>query len=795
MPPVAAYQPVVRYLPPPPRPTRPRQSPSRIGRIGRAVLVWGLLGAIGYGVYLYTTLPELRIGPAADLKLASVAYAADGQELAYYYEEFRTWVTFHQISRPTIEALVATEDQRFFQHFGIDPVRLLSSVFYTAQGDRQGGSTITMQLARNLYPEIGKEITLYRKLREMLMALKLEFHYSKQQLLEMYLNTVTFGNNAFGIEAAARTYFNKSAAALTVSESALLIGMLKATTRYNPLRHPELAQERRNLVLAEMVDTGLLARATFDSLRHTPVVLDFRAANISTSRAPYFAEYVRMWADDWARAHGYNLYTDGLRLYTTLDTRLQTLAEQAVTEQMDGLQAVVDYEWGRPDAGVIAGTPGPYQRLLASGQVNPFAYFWETHPELVAEYTRQSDRYRKAVAAGQNAEDVRERLYADTAFMDSLRAMRTRLEGGLVSIDPANGHVLAWVGGRDFDLDRYDKVAISRRQPGSTFKPFVYATAIDLGYTPSQTVTDVARTYRTATGERWTPQNAGDRFTGRSLTLRQALARSKNSVSAYLIDKVGPEEVVRLAKRMGIRSELAAVPSLALGTSEVTLLELTSAYATFASMGLYHEPVVVTRIEDRNGRLLASFNPPPQPALSQHTAYTLLDLMRDAVEPGGTGVGIRYRFGVEGDLAGKTGTTQNNTDGWFLLIHPRLVTGAWVGFNDARITFRTDTWGQGGHNALRLVGAFLSKALENQGDAWRNATFTPPAGYEKPKPPALRPTARAAADDTMAIPAPETDEIDALMLDDVVITPPEDPPLPLEETSPAPPDTTDQGGK
>jgi penicillin-binding protein 1A len=746
-------------------------------------------------VYLYATLPALRLGPAADLKLASVAYTADGQELAYYYEEFRTWVPFSQIARPAIQALVATEDQRFFQHIGIDPVRLLSSVFYTAQGDRQGGSTITMQLARNLYPEIGKDITLYRKLREMLMALKLEFHYSKQQVLEMYLNTVTFGNNAFGIEAAARTYFNKSAAALGVAESALLVGMLKATTRYNPVRHPDLAQERRNVVMAEMVDAGLLARATFDSLRSIPVVLDFRAANISASRAPYFAEYVRTWANDWARAHGYNLYTDGLRLYTTLDTRLQALAEQAVTEQMEGLQAVVDYEWGRADAAVIAGTPGPYQRLLASGQVSPFAYFWETHPELVAEYTRQSARYREAVAAGLNAEDVMERLLADAVFMDSLRAARTRLEGGLVSIDPANGHVLVWVGGRDFDRDRYDKVALSRRQPGSTFKPFVYATAIDLGYTPSQTVTDVARTYRTATGERWTPQNAGDRFTGRSLTLRQALARSKNSVSAYLIDKVGPEEVVRLAKRMGIRSELAAVPSLALGTSEVTLLELTSAYATFAAMGLYHEPVMVTRIEDRNGRLLASFNPPPQPALSQHTAYTLIDLMRDAVEPGGTGVGIRYRFGVEGDLAGKTGTTQNSTDGWFMLAHPRLVTGAWVGFNDARITFRSDTWGQGGHNALRLVGAFLGKALEDQGDAWRNARFEPPAGYEKPKPKEPVRVARTADTDTTTAPALEPDEgeaLDALMLDDVVITPPEDP-LPLPDPLPtAPPDTTDQ---
>ena len=444
-----AYRPLIDYAA---KPRRRRFAWWKVMTLATVVVLLGVLGGIvTYLISVNGQLPPLRSAYQPALKLATLAYTADGQELARYYQENRKWVPYSQISPHVVQALVATEDHRFYNHAGIDLSRTFSSALKTLFGDRQGASTITMQLARNYYPEIGSAPPFERKVKEMLMARKIEEQYSKEKIIEMYLNTVPFGNNAFGIEAAAETYFNKRGTDLSLTESATLVAMLKGPTRYNPLRQPTLAKDRRNLVLRRMVEHDYLNQNTYASLYAEPIVLDFHTTSLASSPAPHFAEYVRTWLDAWARENGHDIYTDGLRVYTTLDTRLQALAEQAVVTQLEGLQAVVDYEWSQRWPRTLSREIGPYQRARAS--VQPFAYFWRANPHIVDEYIRQSDRYRRAVQRGDDPQYTLARLRTTPFFMDSLRADRTRLEAGLISIDPQNGHVKAWVGGRDFQTD------------------------------------------------------------------------------------------------------------------------------------------------------------------------------------------------------------------------------------------------------------------------------------------------------------------------------------------------------
>lgn len=721
---------------------------SRIGAIrsrspwvrwSAALLCLALLGLGALAtVYHLTAIPELaalQTDEAPDLDLASIAYTADGQELARYYRTHRIWAGYRQIAPAVIDALVATEDHRFFEHTGVDVVRLVGSVWYTLRGSRQGGSTLTMQLARNLYPDVGREVTLARKLREIVVAYKLEQRYAKHELLEMYLNTVPFGQNAFGIEAAAQTYFDKPARALTVLEGATLVALLRGPSRYNPLRHPERARQRRNLVLRQMVEHGLLPAEEYLRLAPAPLSLNVRRATPASSIAPHFAAYVRQWLDYWAEAHGYDLYTDGLRIYTTLDTRLQAHAQAAVDAHLPGLQTVAAVEWSKKKLPELGTTYDRYEAFLSNRWTRPFAHFWASNDELLAAYVRQSGRYRRAVQRGEHAGQVQARLLAEPAFLDSLRTAHTRLETGLVAIDPHSGFVKAWIGGRDFEADQYDKVALARRQPGSTFKPFVYAAAVERGYAPGDSLEDTRVTFTISEQDEatWTPRNAGG-YSGAHVSLRDGLAWSKNTVTAQLMADLGPERVATLAHRMGIRSSLARVPSLALGTSEVSLLELTSAYGTFVAGGVHHPATVVTHIDDANGRRIASFAPEGTRALTRQAAYTVLDMMRGVVDRG-TGRAIRTRFGIDADVAGKTGTSQGYADGWFLLAHPRLVVGAWVGFNDRRLTFRSSDWGQGGRTALPVVGEFVRRVLDEPKTPYSpHVRFARPPGYRTPTP-------------------------------------------------------------
>ena len=571
----------------------------------------------------------------------SVVMSADGVVLAEYKRINRHWVPLQKIAPSVIDALIATEDHRFYRHFGIDVLRTAASVYYTLSGNLQGGSTITQQLARNLYQkEIGRAVSLTRKVKEAITALKIEALYSKDEILEIYLNTVPFLYNAFGIEMAARTYFDKSADALTVLEAATLIGMLKGASAYNPVLHPERARQRRNLVLEQMAKHGKLKPEQVKLLARRPLRLDFERQVEPLGPAPHVAQQLRKWLIAWADERDYDIHADGLVVRSTIDSRLQKAANQAVARQMTQLQALADARRKRGEE-------------------------------------------------------------------------RPALQAGFLALDPRNGYIRAWVGSRDFSEEQFDHVSQARRQPGSTFKPFVYGAAFMQGLGPGTTLIDQAVALRLPGGEVWTPSDDSPP-SGMPMTLRDGLVHSKNTITAQLMQEVGADSVAELARAMGVRqSKLDAVPSLGLGTSPVTLREMVAAYGTIANGGHYVAPMLITRVEDRHGRVLEEFMPMQEatPALPRPQALELVNVMRGVIDEG-TGAAIRYRYGIEADVAGKTGTTQDNSDGWFILMNPQLVAGARVGFNDNRMTM--GAWGQGARSALPMVGEVFSQALRNR---------------------------------------------------------------------------------
>jgi penicillin-binding protein 1A len=583
----------------------------------------------------------------------AVVLSSDGVVVAEYRRVNRRWVPLEGISPYVVDALIATEDRRFYNHFGIDVRRTAGALVRTVRGDRQGGSTITQQLARNLFPEdIGRAPTITRKAKEAITALKIEAVYSKREILEVYLNTVPFLYNAFGIEMAARTYFDTSADKLDILQSATLVAMLKGTAAYNPVLNPERALARRNLVLAQMAQMGKLEPARVATLSKRPLGIDFERQDEIPGVAPHLAQFLRKWLIEWADRNGYDIYADGLVVRTTLDAKLQRAAMRAVARQGDQLQALVD-------------------RRTKKGETAP------------------------------------------------------KIQAGFMAMDPRSGFIRAWVGSRDFATEQFDHVAQARRQPGSTFKPFVYAAAFESGMHPSWTYQDAPVSYRLPGGDVWSPSDVAPP-TMQQMSLRDGLVFSKNRITAQVMHNVGPDRVARTARAMGVRqSKLEAVPSLALGTSPVTLREMVTAYAPIANGGRYMEPQLVLRIESRDGELLAQFQPPePERALSRPTSLLLVDVMRGVVDEG-TGAAIRTRFGIQADVAGKTGTTQDNSDGWFILMHRQLVGGAWVGFNDPAV--KMGDWGEGARSALPIVGDVFQQAL-------RSRWIDPQAEFDIPRP-------------------------------------------------------------
>nr|WP_232291555.1 transglycosylase domain-containing protein [Polaromonas sp. JS666] len=628
----------------------------------RAALVLPALMLL-YVLVLIPFTPGIGDLRKAKSETPSVLLASDGTVLAEYRRINRQWVTLDKISPNVVNALIATEDHRFYEHHGIDFRRIAGAVLSTLSGDLQGGSTITQQLARNLYPEeIGRATSITRKVKEAITALKIEAVYSKREILETYLNTVPFLYNAFGIEMAARTYFDKSAYKLDVLESATLIGMLKGTSYYNPVLNPERAVQRRNLVLAQMAKHGKLDPARVEVLAKRPLKLDFERQTEALGPAPHVAQHLRKWLIAWADHKGFDIHSDGLRVRTTLDAKIQKAANQAVARQMAQLQTLAD---GRRKA----------------GQERPV------------------------------------------------------LQAGFLALDPRNGAVRAWVGSRDFAQEQFDHVSQARRQPGSTFKPFVYGAAFMLGLDPLDTLIDQPVAISQQGAGVWTPSDATPP-TYMPTTLRDGLVYSKNTITAQLMQKVGPAKVGALAQAMGVRqSKLDLVPSLALGTSPVTLLEMVTAYGSIANGGSYMPPVLVLRVEDRNGRLLEQFEPvrEREPAMPRAHALTLVNAMRGVIDEG-TGTAIRQRYGIQADVAGKTGTTQDNTDGWFIMMNSQLVAGARVGFNDNSVTM--GTWGQGARSALPMVGEVFQQGFRNR---WldQNAEFDIPR--PRPAPPEQAP--------------------------------------------------------
>jgi len=638
---------------------------------GRRLLAWARLHpvraalvppalALAYVLALIPFTPSISDLRKAKSEVPTVVMSADGVVLAEYKRINRQWVPLDHIARPVVDALIATEDHRFYEHHGIDLRRTAGAALNTLRGKREGGSTLSQQLARNLYPdEIGRAPTLNRKVKEAVTALKLEAIYSKQEILETYLNTVPFLYNAFGIEMAARTYFDKSADRLDVLESATLIGMLKGTSYYNPVLNPERARERRNIVLAQMVKHGKLDAKRAEALAARPLRIDFERQNEPPGAAPHVAQLLKKWLIAWADREDFDIYADGLVVRTTIDSRLQRAANQAVARQMQQLQDQVD----------------------------------------------------RRVRRGEG---------------------RQLLQAGFLALDPRTGFVKAWVGSVDFAQEQFDHVNQARRQPGSTFKPFVYGVAFEQGFRPEDTFLDQPVAIRDGASV-WSPRDSTPP-TGQPMTLRDGLVQSRNSITAQLVQKVGPARVAELAYQLGVReSKLEAVPSLALGTSPVTLREMVSAYGTLANNGRYvGEPQLVTRVEDRQGRVLLTVKVArPMQAMERGQALKLVNVMRGVVDEG-TGTAIRYRYGIQADVAGKTGTTQDNSDGWFILMHPQLVAGAWVGFNDNRVTM-PESWGQGARSALPIVGDFFAQSLRLRAVDGR-AEFDIPRPRPKPRP-------------------------------------------------------------
>lgn len=699
-----------------------KQKPSLTRRIVRytaymfgSLLILGLaavMGAAAYIAKIEPTTPGIDGVRAMRNAQPSILLSASGTRLATFSRSQQQQVTLDKISPYVVQALIATEDHRFYEHQGIDISRTLAAAFRTLNGEAQGGSTITQQMVRNIFPEeIGRSRTIERKLREMITAVKVERAYSKEEILETYLNTVPFLYNAAGIEMAARTYYDKPAAALNVLESATLIGMLKGTSYYNPIINPERALKRRNVVLGQMVRHGMLTAAQFQAMRDQPLQVKFTRQSDPPSIAPHFAAYARRFLTEWAQQHGYNIYTDGLVIESTIDDALQLAATEAVAREAQILQDIADVEWGQSASQVASHTPGTYASLRR--RVEPFQHFWRERHDLIDTFIRETPEYRKAIAGGRKDEAVLARLKADTGFMARLRAAKTRLEAGFVAIEPFSGEIKAWVGSRDFGIDQFDHVAQAERQPGSTFKPIVYGAALEQGLRPDHAYTDRPVAIPLPNGSVWRPADMSG-ISGRRMSMRDGLIYSKNTITAQVMQDAGLENVIGLARAAGVKqSKLDPVPSLALGTSPVTLLEMAAAYSTIAQVGEYRKPVFIKRITDRHGNVLAEFSTQGTQVMSEDTAVELIDMMRGVIRRG-TGTAVKTHFGILADIAGKTGTTQNNTDGWFILMHPNLVAGAWVGFNDSRVTMRSDYWGQGGHNAILLVGDFFRSTLAHK---------------------------------------------------------------------------------
>jgi penicillin-binding protein 1A len=700
-------------------------------------------------------------------QVASEVYTQDSILIGRYYKEDRTPIGFEEMGEHVVDALIATEDIRFYRHHGVDFRALASSVLSTAQGDRRGGSTITQQLAKNMFrTRYGQSTGLLDrvpvlrmvviKLKEWLTAYKLESRYSKQEILTMYLNTVSFSHNAYGINTVAKRYFDKTPLQLSVAESALLIGMLKGTTLYNPIRNPERSVERRNVVLAQMRKAAYLEEDAYQAALKEPLRIKEGDTEDQSRSDSYLRVAVQKWLEAWCEENEMDLYTSGLKIYTTIDSRLQAHAEQAMQKQMKVLQRRLDQAWESEvpwrdaDGEVI---PDYLEQLAQKTPI--FQYLKDKYPDQpdsITYYLHQKKQMQVFTWDGMEEKEW--------STLDSLAHYARMLNTGITSIEPNTGHIKVWVGGIHHDYYQYDHVNQSKRQPGSTFKPFTYLAALEAGMAPcDQRVDQAVRIPYEENGESkiWEPKNADWVFTGRSMSLRWAMARSVNSITAKLTDEIGWEKVAEVAERTGIESPIAVVPSVGLGSSDVSVLEMVNAYATFMDQGRRNTPILVEKIVDHEGEIIAHFTTTKTQVITPENAWLMTYMLRGGMEePEGTSQALWEwdLWGSNNQIGGKTGTSSDYVDGWYIGVTNQLVTGVWVGCDERAIHFRNSQTGEGSRTALPIFGLFMESVYRDQDLPYKKGPLPEPTipiqkKYDCPSP---------------RIPKPDTLQMDSMQL-------------------------------
>ncbi|QMW00435.1 penicillin-binding protein 1A [Spirosoma foliorum] len=706
--------------------------------------------AVSYNfLWLFGGMPSLKALENPKSEEASEVYTADHQLLGKYYVENRTLIEISQVSPNVTSALLATEDARFIKHSGIDPRSLFRAIggFLTFKdaSSSGGGSTLTQQTAKNLFDTRQEELRgvlgnvpiiglVIAKTKEWILAVRLERNYTKQEVMMMYLNTVSFGNNTYGIKTAAKTYFSKEPWNLNVEEAAMLVGMLKNPTFYNPRLSEERTRDRRNVVLSQMKKYKFLSDEQYFTYKNKPLKLDFSVENQNTGMAAYFRSVIKDDIKRWIRQYNeenpgaeLDLYTSGLKIFTTIDSRMQAYAEEAVMTNMRDQQKKFYEHWRGRNPWVkkddrtkkYIEIPGFIEdRAKRTTRYKQLKALYGTDDQAIWRDMRKPIKMKVFVYGGKRNEK-------DTTMspLDSIRYYKRLLNTGFMSMDPRNGYVKAWVGGVSFKHMKFDHVRQSRRQPGSTFKPFIYLTAMDQGFvTPCSHLVDQPTTFAHGednnNGPAWTPKNSNGKYSYQSLSLREALGQSINTVSAQLIKKTRSEEVIKYAHEMGIESkDLRADPTLCLGTSDVSVYEMVSAYCAFANGGMRVRPMMLVQIQDKNGNVLKDFTPDAKQVISANRAYEMLHLMRGAVEePNGTAKRLETQYKLlEGgnEIAAKTGTTSNYSDGWFMGMTQHLVSGLWVGGDDRSIHFRNIELGQGGRVAMPAWAVYMQKIYKD----------------------------------------------------------------------------------
>ncbi|MGZ9677297.1 penicillin-binding protein 1A [Flavobacterium sp. GNP001] len=695
-----------------------------LGSIGLFFLFasWGLFGS----------MPSFEDLENPDSNLATEVISADGVVIGKYFEKNRSQLKYSDLPKNLVQALVATEDARFYDHSGIDGRGTLRAIF--SLGTSGGASTLTQQLAKQLFHGEGSKFLPFRivqKIKEWIIAIRLERQYTKNEIIAMYCNVYDFGNNSVGVSSAAKTYFSKEPKDLTISESAILVGMFKNSGLYNPVRNPQGVKNRRNVVLLQMQKADIISENEKVRLQSLPIKLNFKLETHKDGTATYFREYLRDYMKKWVEENkkpdgsDYDIYKDGLKIYTTIDSRMQLHAEEAVKAHMANLQEeFFNQSKDNKNAPFVNISAVETQRIInqamkSSSRWSVMKSMDKTDEEIIKSF---SEKTKMKVFTWKGERDT------IMTPLDSIRYYKHFLQSGLMAMEPQTGNIKAWVGGINYKYFQYDHVGQGARQVGSTFKPFVYATAIEqLNMSPCDSIVDgpfMIRKGRHHVTEDWEPKNSDNKYRG-MVTLKRGLANSINTVSAKLIDKVGPEAVIDLTHKLGVKSEIVTQPSIALGAVEITVQDMVAAYSTFANQGVYVKPQFITKIEDKSGVVIYEPIPESHDVLNKDIAYAVVKLLEGVTE-GGSGDRLRTTGGGNGDnrwtgypysfrnpIAGKTGTTQNQSDGWFMGMVPNLVTGVWVGCEDRSARFKSITYGQGATAALPVWGYFMKLCYED----------------------------------------------------------------------------------